>query len=112
LLDLLAPRSALRDRPAAEEVAVGPIELLFDWLYVFTIIQLSQYLLERLTWRGALETTVLFLTVWSAWNYSARAMNWLNPDARAGAAARRGADGGCAGDDSDAAGRDPSGRSR
>ena len=39
-----------------EEQEVTKIELFFDLIYVFAISQLSEYLLENLTWRGALET--------------------------------------------------------
>lgn len=76
----MAPPDVLRDRPEDEDVEVGPIELFFDLVYVFTIIQLSHTLLEHLTWRGGLEVAVLFLAVWWAWNYSAWAMNWIDPD--------------------------------
>ncbi len=80
---MLAPRSVHRDRPVGEAVEVGPIELFFDLVYVFIIIQMSHHLLEHLTWTGALQTAVLFAAVWWAWNYSAWAMNWLEPgDAR------------------------------
>ena len=59
---------------------MGAIELFFDLVYVFTIIQISHRLLDHLTWVGAVETLLLFLAVWWAWNYSAWAMNWLEPD--------------------------------
>lgn len=59
--------------------AVGPIELFFDLVYVFAIIQLSHMLLYNLTWLGAARTAVVFAGVWWAWNYTAWAMNWLNP---------------------------------
>nr|WP_211599514.1 low temperature requirement protein A [Gordonia araii] len=68
---------ARRERLHRSEV--GPIELFFDLVYVFAIIQLSHLLLHHLTWLGALQTAVLFFAVWWAWNYSAWAMNWLNP---------------------------------
>ena len=61
---------------------VGPIELLFDLVYVFIIIQLSHYVVEHLDGRGLAEAAVLFLAVWWGWNYTAWAMNWLNPFAR------------------------------
>lgn len=80
VIDMIAPASVLRQRKDDEHVEVGPIELFFDLVYVLTIIQLSHTLLEHLTWRGALETAVLFLAVWWAWNYSAWAMNWIDPD--------------------------------
>lgn len=58
---------------------VGPIELFFDLVYVFAIIQLSHVLLEHLSWQGFAETAVVFAAVWWGWNYTAWAMNWLNP---------------------------------
>ncbi|MGB3684275.1 MAG: low temperature requirement protein A [Ornithinimicrobium sp.] len=61
---------------------VGPIELLFDLVYVFTIIQLSHYVVEHLSVLGLAQATVLFLAVWWGWNYTAWAMNWLNPHSR------------------------------
>lgn len=80
MLHLIAPSSVLRERPAGHHVVVGPIELFFDLVYVFTIIQLSHSLLADLTWTGAAEFAVLFLAMWWAWNYSAWAMNWLEPE--------------------------------
>lgn len=59
---------------------VGSMELFFDLVYVFTIIQLSHFLLHDLTWTGAGQTLVLFAAVWWGWNYTAWAMNWLDPD--------------------------------
>ncbi|MGM1017000.1 MAG: low temperature requirement protein A [Actinomycetota bacterium] len=59
---------------------VGSMELFFDLVYVFTIIQLSHFLLHDLTWHGAAQTLVLFAAVWWGWNYTAWAMNWLDPD--------------------------------
>lgn len=61
---------------------VAPIELLFDLVYVFTIIRLSHYVIADFDTRGVAEATVLFLAVWWGWNYTAWAMNWLNPHAR------------------------------
>ena len=69
-------------RPSREGAApdVGTAELLFDLVYVFAIIQLSHHLLAHLSVPGAAETLVLFLAVWWGWNYTAWAMNWLDPD--------------------------------
>lgn len=58
---------------------VGPVELFFDLVYVFAIIQLSHLLIEHLSWTGAAQTVVVFAAVWWGWNYTAWAMNWLNP---------------------------------
>ncbi len=58
---------------------VGPVELFFDLVYVFAIIQLSHLLIEHLSWAGAAQTVVVFAAVWWGWNYTAWAMNWLDP---------------------------------
>ncbi|PFG30142.1 low temperature requirement protein A [Paramicrobacterium agarici] len=58
---------------------VAPIELFFDLVYVFAIIQLSHLLVAHLSWLGALEMVVVFAAVWWGWNYTAWAMNWLDP---------------------------------
>ena len=85
-LDRLAPPSALRDRSGGPHLKVGMVELFFDLVYVFTIIQLSHYLLEHQTWLGALEAATLFAGVWWAWNYTAWAANWIDTDHNAGRA--------------------------
>lgn len=72
--------SLLRERRASDGSPVTHMELFFDVVYVFAFIQLSHHLLEHLTARGAVETVVLFLGVWWAWNYTTWAMNWLDPD--------------------------------
>lgn len=58
---------------------VGPIELFFDLVYVFAIIQLSHLLIDHLSWTGVIQTTIVFAAVWWGWNYTAWAMNWLAP---------------------------------
>ncbi|WP_029150858.1 low temperature requirement protein A [Microbacterium indicum] len=58
---------------------VGPVELFFDLVYVFAIVQLSHLLIEHLSWAGAAQTVVVFAAVWWGWNYTAWAMNWLDP---------------------------------
>ncbi|KGI81967.1 low temperature requirement protein A [Actinopolyspora erythraea] len=63
----------------ARRSEVAPIELFFDLVYVFAIIQVSHTLLAHLSWLGVLEVALLFGAVWWAWNYSAWAMNWLDP---------------------------------
>jgi low temperature requirement protein LtrA len=62
------------------------MELFFDLVYVFAITQLSDFLIEHLTFRGALEGLILFTAVWWAWNYTAWATNWLDPESILGAA--------------------------
>lgn len=70
----------LRQREPGVAPDVGAVELFFDLVYVFAIIQLSHYLLEHASWHGVLETAIVFLAVWWGWNYTAWAMNWLDPD--------------------------------
>lgn len=84
LLARLIPKEALRDLSGGESPRVTNMELFFDLVYVFSIIQLSHFLLAHQTWLGALEAATLFAAVWWAWNYTAWAANWLNPDHRSG----------------------------
>lgn len=66
-------------RPGHRRSEVGPVELFFDLVYVFAIVQLSHLLIEHLSWAGAAQTVVVFAAVWWGWNYTAWAMNWLDP---------------------------------
>ncbi|MGH3500037.1 MAG: low temperature requirement protein A [Nocardioidaceae bacterium] len=75
--------AVLRRRADGEDLAVTNTELFFDLVYVFAITQLAGYLLDHLTGRGVVETAVLLLAVWWAWNYTAWATNWVDPDHRA-----------------------------
>ncbi|WDR05203.1 low temperature requirement protein A [Devosia rhodophyticola] len=83
LLKVLAPTSALRRREGGH-ARVTNMELFFDLVYVFSIIQLSHFLLEHQTWVGALQAATVFAGVWWAWNYTAWATNWIDPDHAAG----------------------------
>ncbi|MEZ5938586.1 MAG: low temperature requirement protein A [Hyphomonadaceae bacterium] len=84
LADMLAPKSVLRDHAATPTPRVTNMELFFDLVYVFTIIQLSHFLLHHQSLTGALEAVMLFAAVWWTWNYTAWATNWLDPDHKAG----------------------------
>ena len=55
-------------------------ELLFDLVFVFAVTQISHMLLGRFTALGALQTTLLLLSVWWVWVYTAWVTNWLNPE--------------------------------
>jgi low temperature requirement protein LtrA len=72
--------SVLRRHRPGERPQVSNVELFFDLVYVFAITQLSHSLHDHLTARGAVETLVLFLAVWWAWNYTAWATNWIDPE--------------------------------
>jgi low temperature requirement protein LtrA len=41
-----------------EEREVSPLELFYDLVFVFAVSQLSEHLVDDLTWRGAAETLV------------------------------------------------------
>jgi low temperature requirement protein LtrA len=69
----------LRVRDGGEQ-RVTPLELFFDLVYIFAVTQLSHRLLEHLSLRGALETLLLLVVVWSAWVGTVWITNWLDPD--------------------------------
>ncbi|MCA8879677.1 MAG: low temperature requirement protein A [Rhodobacteraceae bacterium] len=80
----VAPVHALRTLGPADTPRVTNMELFFDLVYVLTIIQLSHFLLDHASWLGAVEAATLFAAIWWAWNYTAWATNWINPDHTAG----------------------------
>ncbi|BCH29332.1 membrane protein [Mesorhizobium sp. L-8-10] len=80
LLDRIVPTSALRSLGERDMPRVTNMELFFDLVYVFTIIQLSHFLLDHQSWMGALQAATLFAAVWWAWNYTAWATNWVDPN--------------------------------
>ena len=55
-------------------------ELLFDLVFVFAVTQVSHTLLANFTPLGALQTTILLLSVWWVWVYTCWITNWLNPE--------------------------------
>jgi low temperature requirement protein LtrA len=59
------------------------MELFFDLVFVFAVTQLSHLLIDHLSAQGALQALLLLFPVWIAWNYTAWATNWLNPNQRA-----------------------------
>jgi low temperature requirement protein LtrA len=46
---------------------VSPLELFYDLVFVFAVLQLSEHLLHDLTWHGAAETLVLLCAVFTVW---------------------------------------------
>lgn len=72
-------RSTIARGDGPERSVVGPVELFFDLVYVFAIVQLSHLLAHHLSWVGFAKTTIVFAAIWWGWNYTAWAMNWLNP---------------------------------
>jgi low temperature requirement protein LtrA len=55
-------------------------ELLFDLVFVFAVTQVSHTLLSHFTPLGAVETTLLLLSVWWVWVCTSWVTNWLNPE--------------------------------
>src|SRR5919205_3953436 len=76
----MSETNVLRAQARDETPQVTTPELFFDLVYVFAITQLSHTLHAHLDGRGALETLILFIAVWWAWNYTAWATNWIDPD--------------------------------
>jgi len=72
-------RHLLRVRDG-HEARVSAVELFFDLIYVFSVTQLSHHLLAHLTIAGAVETLVLWLAVWTAWQYTSWCVNWIDPE--------------------------------
>ena len=70
--------SLLRTRDGGE-ARVGFVELFFDLVFVFAITQVSHFLLENLTWLGALQAAMMVAAVWWAWIYTSWITNWLDP---------------------------------
>ena len=66
MTDHSTPRSVLRNDGPAGKTRVTNMELFFDLVYVFTIVQLSHYQIEHETWLGALQAATLFAAVWWA----------------------------------------------
>jgi low temperature requirement protein LtrA len=58
---------------------VTQIELFFDLVFVFAVIQLSAELRANLTRIGLLHTLILFAGVWWVWVYTSWITNWLDP---------------------------------
>src|ERR1700742_5354520 len=74
-------RGALfRARIANQHSRVTYAELFFDLVFAYAVTQISHTLLGRFTALGALQTTLLFLSVWWLWVYTAWVTNWLNPE--------------------------------
>ncbi|MFG3556623.1 low temperature requirement protein A [Micromonospora sp. NPDC047557] len=76
-VDLAHPR-LLRGRQGVEPTT--STELFFDLVFIFTITQLSHYLIEHPDWRGAVRTALLLALVWFVWVYTTWVTNWLQPD--------------------------------
>lgn len=73
-------RFAYRKDPD-REYGASTLELFFDLVFVFAMTQVSHLLLEHLSWLGALQSLIVLLVVWWAWQYTTWATNEFDPDA-------------------------------
>ncbi|MCB0859722.1 MAG: low temperature requirement protein A [Solirubrobacterales bacterium] len=67
-------------RDQTEHYGASTLELFFDLVFVFAITQVTHLLLEHLNWKGALESAMVLLVVWWAWQYTTWATNELDTD--------------------------------
>jgi low temperature requirement protein LtrA len=70
----------LRERGEERTAHVTNMELFFDLVFVFAITQLSSQLYDDLTFQRTAEAGVMFLALWWAWNYTAWATGWMDPE--------------------------------
>ncbi len=56
------------------------MELFFDLVFVYAFTQVSEHLYDHLTWTGAVQMAVIFAALWWAWNLTAWATNWIDPE--------------------------------
>ena len=57
----------IHDSPEKKYEATPSLELIFDLVFAFAVSQLSRHLLTHLSWRGASETLVMMLAVFTVW---------------------------------------------
>lgn len=50
-----------------DEQEVEPLELFFDLVFVFSIIQVTNFLANHPTWLGMIQAVVLLAVLWRAW---------------------------------------------
>jgi low temperature requirement protein LtrA len=73
--------SRFERRPdTADSRGTTALELFYDLVFVFAITQVSQLLLEHLTWEGTWHASLVLLVVWWAWNYTTWVTNELDPE--------------------------------
>ena len=82
MIQLAASRNYLRQRNAQGHAPVASIELFFDLVFVFAIIQLSHELRTHLSAIGFIHSLILFGAVWWVWVSTSWITNWLDPKHR------------------------------
>ena len=63
-----------------EEEQATPLELFYDLVFVFAVTQVSQLLLDDLSWAGVGEALLALLVVWWAWDYTTWITSEVHPD--------------------------------
>ena len=77
----MAWKNRILDRQGAEHSEeVTSVELFFDLIYVFAVTQLSHFLLNNLSFEGAIQTLVMWFAVWLGWQYNTWITNWFDPE--------------------------------
>lgn len=69
-----------RERGTENDGKVAFVELFFDLIFVFSIIQLSHTLANHFTPQGILETGILILCVWWIWIFTTWFTNFFDPE--------------------------------
>jgi low temperature requirement protein LtrA len=82
MIQLAARQNYLRQRNGQDHAPVASIELFFDLVFVFAIIQLSHELRTHLSAIGFLHSLILFGAVWWVWVSTSWITNWLDPKHR------------------------------
>ncbi len=73
-------RAMLRQKGGARDGRVTFIELFFDLVFVFSIIQLSHLMASHFTVSGVGEALILTRAVWWLWMVTTRVLNWVDPE--------------------------------
>lgn len=73
---MIRARSLMRSATSGDRVT--HLELFFDLVFVFALLQLSHHLVEHPSWVGAGETLVLLLGVYKVWVYTTWAATLLD----------------------------------
>jgi len=64
-----------------EPQKVSTLELFYDLVIVFAITQTTHLLIENLTWLGALQASMILLSVWWAWQFTTWVTNEFDANA-------------------------------
>lgn len=78
-------KRAENDEEEADE-RVTFVELFYDLVFVFSIVQLSHAVSSEYTWLGVAQASLMILAVWWEWIFTTWAMNWIHPESAPGRA--------------------------